>query len=185
MEGVISAAPAKSGTRDVSGFSCPAPAFSKAAVLSLPLSIAQGRARNILHHHRLLTSSTHLAPSQDPLASHHRDHHARLSPPYQKLTQLPLTTHTRPSTPFIAATTTMSSYYSSPPSSPMSSFFPTGPASPHAFSAFQQSPRDSQEMYAALASRSAPGAHQGHGQGAHSRGHASQTGSLKRMFGRK
>ncbi|KAL7285072.1 hypothetical protein ACG7TL_000163 [Trametes sanguinea] len=74
----------------------------------------------------------------------------------------------------------MSSYYSSPPSSPMGSFFPTGPASPHAFSSFQQSPRDAQAMYAALTSSSAHNTAQG--QAAHARGHASQTGSLKRMF---
>lgn len=41
--------------------------------------------------------------------------------------------------------------YSSPPSSPMASFFPTGPASPHAFAGFHQSPRDGHAMYAALA----------------------------------
>ncbi|KAI0368869.1 hypothetical protein BV20DRAFT_1036799 [Pilatotrama ljubarskyi] len=73
----------------------------------------------------------------------------------------------------------MSSYYSSPPSSPMSSFFPTGPASPHAFSSFQQSPRDSQAMYAALTSSSAHNAAQGQ---AIARAQASQTGSLKRVF---
>ncbi|EPT03345.1 hypothetical protein FOMPIDRAFT_1022363 [Fomitopsis schrenkii] len=41
--------------------------------------------------------------------------------------------------------------YSSPPSSPLASFFPTGPASPHAFASFHQSPRDRHAMYAALA----------------------------------
>ncbi|KZT73320.1 hypothetical protein DAEQUDRAFT_721919 [Daedalea quercina L-15889] len=44
----------------------------------------------------------------------------------------------------------MSSNYTSPPSSPIASFFPTGPASPHAFSSFHQSPRDGHTMYAAL-----------------------------------
>lgn len=48
--------------------------------------------------------------------------------------------------------TRMSSYYSSPPSSPMSGFFPTGPSSPHAFSSFHQSPRDTHAMYAAFGS---------------------------------
>ena len=41
--------------------------------------------------------------------------------------------------------------YSSPPSSPIASFFPAGPASPHAFASFHQSPRDGHTMYAALA----------------------------------
>jgi len=45
----------------------------------------------------------------------------------------------------------MPSNYTSPPSSPVASFFPTGPASPHAFSSFHQSPRDGHAMYAALA----------------------------------
>ncbi|KAI8990689.1 hypothetical protein BD414DRAFT_514416 [Trametes punicea] len=74
----------------------------------------------------------------------------------------------------------MSSYYSSPPSSPVASFFPTGPASPHAFASFQQPPRDSHAMYAALASSNGHNAAQG--QAALSGAHASQTGSLKRMF---
>ncbi|KAI0673795.1 hypothetical protein C8Q78DRAFT_1076766 [Trametes maxima] len=74
----------------------------------------------------------------------------------------------------------MSSYYSSPPSSPLSGFFPTGPASPHAFASFQQSPRDSQSMYAALTSSSAHNAAQGQ---AIARSRASQTGSLKKVFG--
>ena len=42
------------------------------------------------------------------------------------------------------------SYYSSPPSSPLSGFFPVGPAGPHAFAAFQQDPRTTHSMYAAL-----------------------------------
>ncbi|OCH93007.1 hypothetical protein OBBRIDRAFT_700715, partial [Obba rivulosa] len=46
----------------------------------------------------------------------------------------------------------MPSYYVSPSSSPVASFFPTGPASPHAFSSFQQSPRDSHAMWAAMGS---------------------------------
>ena len=41
--------------------------------------------------------------------------------------------------------------YTSPPSSPITSFFPTGPSSPHAFASFHQSPRDGHAMYAALA----------------------------------
>ncbi|PSS36811.1 hypothetical protein PHLCEN_2v1355 [Hermanssonia centrifuga] len=45
----------------------------------------------------------------------------------------------------------MSTYYS-PPSSPVSSFFPNGPASPHAFSSFHHSPRDDHALYAALRS---------------------------------
>ncbi|KAI0094408.1 hypothetical protein BDY19DRAFT_988256 [Irpex rosettiformis] len=40
----------------------------------------------------------------------------------------------------------MSSYYTSQPSSPVTGFFPNGPASPHAFSTFGQSPRDSHNM---------------------------------------
>ncbi|KAK7695084.1 hypothetical protein QCA50_002274 [Cerrena zonata] len=43
------------------------------------------------------------------------------------------------------------SYYS-PPASPISGFFPTGPSSPHAFSSFGNSPRDTHDMYAALGS---------------------------------
>ncbi|KAI0756376.1 hypothetical protein C8Q80DRAFT_1264440 [Daedaleopsis nitida] len=44
----------------------------------------------------------------------------------------------------------MSSLYSSPPASPVAGFFPTGPASPHAFASFQQDPRTAHSMYSAL-----------------------------------
>ncbi|OJT10016.1 hypothetical protein TRAPUB_13505 [Trametes pubescens] len=72
----------------------------------------------------------------------------------------------------------MSSYYTSPPSSPMASFFPTGPASPHAFSSFQQDPRDAHSMYAALRPSNAHNNAQGQ------RTQASHTGSLKKVFGK-
>ncbi|KAH9897737.1 hypothetical protein C8Q73DRAFT_787977 [Cubamyces lactineus] len=75
----------------------------------------------------------------------------------------------------------MSSYYSSPPSSPIASFFPTGPASPHAFSSFQQDPRDTHAMYAALAPSSRHNTAQGQATLPRAN-NASQTGSLKRMF---
>ncbi|KAI0714852.1 hypothetical protein C8Q76DRAFT_795673 [Earliella scabrosa] len=60
----------------------------------------------------------------------------------------------------------MSSLYSSPPSSPIASFFPTGPASPHAFASFQQDPRTTHSMYAALGSSSAHNVKQGMAQSA-------------------
>lgn len=77
--------------------------------------------------------------------------------------------------------------YSSPPSSPLSGFFPTGPASPHAFATFQQDPRGAHSMYAALRSGSGHNAAQGQaiananaqGQG---QGQAGRTGSLKKMW---
>lgn len=72
----------------------------------------------------------------------------------------------------------MSSYYMSPSSSPMASFFPTGPAAPHAFASFQQDPRDAQSMYAALRPSNAHNAAQGQ------RSQASHTGSLKKVFGK-
>ncbi|EJF67281.1 hypothetical protein BD309DRAFT_871149 [Dichomitus squalens] len=55
----------------------------------------------------------------------------------------------------------MSSIYTSPPSSPIASFFPTGPSSPHAFASFQQDPRNTHTMFAALASGSPHNAAQG------------------------
>ncbi|KAA1471423.1 hypothetical protein DENSPDRAFT_761244, partial [Dentipellis sp. KUC8613] len=36
------------------------------------------------------------------------------------------------------------------PTSPVQSFFPTGPSAPHAFSSFQQSPRDQHQMYSSF-----------------------------------
>ncbi|TFK82636.1 hypothetical protein K466DRAFT_294874 [Polyporus arcularius HHB13444] len=60
--------------------------------------------------------------------------------------------------------TIMSSLYTSPPSSPIGSFFPTGPASPHAFSSFQQDPRSTHTMYSALGSSTAHNIPQGHSQ---------------------
>ncbi|KAI0778990.1 hypothetical protein BD413DRAFT_466167 [Trametes elegans] len=74
----------------------------------------------------------------------------------------------------------MSSYYSSPPSSPVGSFFPAGPASPHAFASFQQSPRDAHAAYAALAPSTVQNVPQS-GQ-AVVRKRASQ--SLKKVFGK-
>ncbi|PCH34251.1 hypothetical protein WOLCODRAFT_148314 [Wolfiporia cocos MD-104 SS10] len=64
----------------------------------------------------------------------------------------------------------MSSYnYASTSSSPVSSFFPTGPASPHAFSSFHQSPRDTHAMFAAFSSS---GQHSGQRSGHSSAGSA-------------
>ncbi|PIL31345.1 hypothetical protein GSI_06043 [Ganoderma sinense ZZ0214-1] len=48
----------------------------------------------------------------------------------------------------------MSSYYTQTPTSPIASFFPVGPASPHAFGSFQQDPRSTHSMFAALSSSS-------------------------------
>lgn len=76
--------------------------------------------------------------------------------------------------------TTMSSYYSSSPASPVGGFFPTGPASPHAFAGFHQSPRDGHAMYAALGASYTPG------QGAAASGEGKgPVGSLKRLVKRK
>ncbi|KAM5535866.1 hypothetical protein V8D89_010484 [Ganoderma adspersum] len=55
----------------------------------------------------------------------------------------------------------MSSYYTQTPTSPIASFFPVGPASPHAFGSFQQDPRSKHSMFAALTSSSAHNAAQG------------------------
>ncbi|EGO31152.1 hypothetical protein SERLADRAFT_376867 [Serpula lacrymans var. lacrymans S7.9] len=62
----------------------------------------------------------------------------------------------------------MSSYnyaYTSPPTSPTYGFFPSGPASPHAFSSFHQDPRQTHNMYASL----------GSAMGYQSSGHSSQS----------
>ena len=61
----------------------------------------------------------------------------------------------------------------------MGSFFPTGPASPHAFQSFHQSPQDTHAMYAALGANvptlgAVPKA-----------ALASATGSLKKLVGKK
>ncbi|THH23134.1 hypothetical protein EUX98_g8049 [Antrodiella citrinella] len=68
----------------------------------------------------------------------------------------------------------MSSYYTSPPSSPTVGFFPTAPASPNAFSGFQyhQSPRDQHDMYAEFGA-ACQGAQRQQGQG---------QGSLSKAF---
>ncbi|KAI0936943.1 hypothetical protein AcW1_001051 [Taiwanofungus camphoratus] len=75
----------------------------------------------------------------------------------------------------------MSSYgYTSPPSSPVTSFFPIGPASPHAFSSFHTSPRDGHAMYATM------GAGNGAQGGVQSSGQAnSGVSTLKRLVGKK
>ncbi|KAI0785399.1 hypothetical protein BC629DRAFT_1678079 [Irpex lacteus] len=74
----------------------------------------------------------------------------------------------------------MSSYYTSQPSSPVTSFFPNAPASPHAFSSFGQSPRDSHNMYASLGSLSSSS--KTHSQSG--KGSSSGLGSLKKLVGR-
>lgn len=60
-------------------------------------------------------------------------------------------------------------------SSPISSFFPAAPASPHAFSGFHQSPRDGHDMYASFGAT-----HGGSSGGAQSKG-TGPLGSLKRL----
>ncbi|KAH9849208.1 hypothetical protein C2E23DRAFT_840312 [Lenzites betulinus] len=113
----------------------------------------------------------HPAKTRPTSASPPHDH--TITRPARSATTTPPVHDPRPT-----STATMSSYYTSPPSSPMSSFFPTGPASPHAFSAFQQSPRDAQSLYAVLRPSNAHNAQQGqHAQ-------ASQTGSFKKVFGK-
>ena len=54
------------------------------------------------------------------------------------------------------------SFYTSSPTSPLSGFFPTAPAGPHAFAGFQQDPRAQHATYAALGSGTAHNAAQGH-----------------------
>lgn len=76
----------------------------------------------------------------------------------------------------------MSSYYSSPPTSPASGFFPSGPASPHAFASFHQSPRDNHSMYAAFGASHSSGHAPGPVPRQASRGSGSST--LKRLVGR-
>ncbi|TDL20884.1 hypothetical protein BD410DRAFT_790223 [Rickenella mellea] len=87
--------------------------------------------RAILHFtvEKSRLASSFSTPSSSPSRSEHTLHHFTNSP--HRI--LPIS---------------MSSYTYNAPASPMSSFFPTTPTAPHAFSAMQQSPRDTYSMYA-------------------------------------
>ena len=70
------------------------------------------------------------------------------------------------------------SYYTSPPTSPLSGFFPTAPAAPHAFAGFQQDPRATHAVYAALG----PGAAHNARAGQKQQRQAHATGSLRKKL---
>lgn len=80
----------------------------------------------------------------------------------------------------------MSSYsYTSPPSSPIASFFPTGPASPNAFAGFHQNPRDAHNMYASLSSRGGAASASSCGTQSSQNSSNGGSGTLKRLMCRK